>query len=417
MNIYSATLSLMLIVCGMTDVIRKVGVGTLTLQGIWTIFLGGLSLLLILTRDRLPKVTMMAFGFVLFLGLGFVSWYLNTTTTPLPFQYQIQSLMVYTAFVGSIYLSAGEAYSQPLTPPLYLTKGFLWATQISMILYGMSLMFSGLGGDAVMTPRSFAIFAIVAMAWLLANWRNRSLPGAGLYAVGLITMVALSFSRTATVICLILYPLSQVSPNSGKSLLRMGVWVGLITLLAYLSFTYVQPIRDRFLATGDNAKVGNVQINTSGRTTMWEGATRSSEESPWFGKGPGSVSIPVLQANSGSNGHPHNDYLRLRHDFGWIGLGLWLGSYLMVMGQCIRYWIWSSTHDPISQHVYHAPIMAMLAVLLMMVTDNVVVYQFAMVPLGILIGNALGLGQARQQLCRAANPMDWVDAYIEAEQA
>jgi O-antigen ligase len=418
MNIYSSTLTLMLIVCGMTDVIRKVSIGSLTLQGVWTIFVGLFTVALILTRQQVPRITMAAFGFALFLGLGFISWYINAATAGLAFQDQAQSLMVYAAFVGSIFLSAGEAYSKPISPPSYLTKGCLWATQIAMILYGMSLVIGGLGSSEIMSARPFAIFAIVMMAWLLANWRNQALSGAGFYAFGLVTMVALSFSRTATVICLILYPLSQISPKSGKSWIRMGLWVALISLFAYLSFTYITPIRDRFTASGDNAKVGNIQINTSGRTTMWEGATKSADESPLFGKGPGSVKIPVTLANRASNGHPHNDYLRLRHDFGWMGLGLWVGSSILILVQCTRYWIWAIAHDPVSQHVYHAPIMAMFAVGLMMVTDNVIIYPFAMVPLGILIGNALGLGQARQELMiRQVNLMTWMNALSEQEQS
>lgn len=409
MNIYPIILTGILLICGLTDVIRQIGIGPLTMQGVWTILLALITVLFVVIRQRIPSSTMIAIGFVVFVVIGILSGYLNRPTSSISLKDQAQSLMVYSAFAGSIFLSAGEAYREPVRPPTYLTKGFLWATQLAMIFYGLSMLQGGAGSNTVMSARSFAIFAIIAMAWLLATWRNRSIPYASLYAFGLLVMVAFSLSRTATAICLILYPISQLSPTNARSWLRMGVWIALISLIAYLSFTYVEPIRDRFTDSGDNAKVGGIQINTSGRTTMWEGATASANESPFFGKGPGSVSVPVNQANPASGGHPHNDYLRLRHDFGWFGLTAWLGSYLLILVQCSRYWIWAIRHDPVTQHIYHATLMAMVAVLLMMITDNIVVYQFAMVPLGILIGSSLGLGQARQKLMREVKVMDWVN--------
>ncbi|MBE9031297.1 O-antigen ligase family protein [filamentous cyanobacterium LEGE 11480] len=415
MNIYPYILSGILIVCGMTDVIRQVGVGSLTLQGVWTILLGISTFILVIVRHRIPSMSMMAIGFVLFLGIGVISVQINSSTSTMGLREQAQNLLVYAAFAGSIFLSAGEAYRDPVNPPAYLTKGFLWATQIAMGLYGLSLIQEGPGGSAVMSARSFAIFGIIAMSWLLANARNHSLPKAQLYAIGLLIMIAFSFSRTATIIGLLLYPLSQIKPNSGRSWFRMSLWIGLITLIAYLTFTYVTPIRDRFTSVGDGSSIGGIKVNTSGRSTLWESATASADEAPIFGKGPGSVSIPVQAVNSEAAGHPHNDYLRIRHDFGWVGLGIWMTSYTMLLIQCTRYWIWSVKRDPVTQHVHQACILAMIATLIMMLTDNIIVYQFAMVPLGILIGNSLGLGQARQKLLRQVKVMDWVDDLPEIE--
>jgi O-antigen ligase len=409
MRIYTLLLSTVLIVSSVTDLIRKANIGPLTMQGVWTIIVALACASLILLRHRLPKSSFWALGMVIFVFCGILSSYINLPTSPIGVKEQSQNLLVYAAFTGLIFLSAGESYREPFQPPWYITHGFMRASQITIALYALSLPFAGFGNSIFQSARSFAIFAIVAMAWLLASWKHKVWPRSGLYALALTALVAFSFSRTATVICLILVPLSQLSPTNGKSWFRVGIWVGLITLVAYLSFTYVEPIRDRFTDKGDSGKIGSVQVNTSGRERMWEAAGNSAMEAPIFGKGPGSVGYAIAAVNSSAAGHPHNDYLRLRHDFGWVGLFFWLGSYVLVMLKSLQNWAWAERRDPVSVHVHQASVLAQIAVLIMMATDNIVVYQFAMAPLGILMGASLGLGQARRKLTKEVQVMDWMD--------
>jgi O-antigen ligase len=411
MRIYTILLSVILLVSGATDVIRKVNVGSLTMQGAWTIIIALSCFGLVFVRHRLPKSAFWGVGLVLFVISGALSSYINMPTSPISFKDQSQNLLVYAVFAGTILLSTGESYREPVQPPWYVTHGFLRATQLSMALFGLSmLMARPTNPDTLMGPRSFAIYAIVGMAWLLASWRYKAARYMLLHALGLLALVAFSFSRTATIICLVLFPISQLSPRDGRSWFRVGLWVGLIGLMAYLTFTYVEPIRNRFTAQGDNAKIGELQVNTSGRDRMWEAARISAADAPILGKGPGSVGFAIAAVNRSAAGHPHNDYLRLQHDYGWLGLGLWLSSYLILLAQAFRNWAWAERRDPVSVHIHQATVMAMLAVLAMMTTDNIVVYQFAMAPLGIMIGASLGLGQARRKLLQEVKVMDWVNS-------
>jgi O-antigen ligase len=322
-------------------------------------------------------------------------------------------LLVYALFVGLVLLSAIESFETPMQPSWYLTQGFLRAAQLTALLYGTSLLIGGLGTDVVMGARSFALFAIVAVGWCLASWRYRAPGQNGLWAIGLTALVALSFSRTATVICLFLFPLSQMSFRDSKSVLRVGAWMGLIALIAYLSFNYVQPIRARFTDVGDRGQVAGLQVNTSGRESIWQAVMISSSQSPWLGKGPGSVAIPVSKVNASASGHPHNDYLRLLHDYGYLGLGLWLTGYIALLMRSWRYWIWADQHDRPAAHVHAAACLGLIGVALAMLTDNVVVYWFVMAPLGILVGASIGLGMTRQRLVQKARPLAWM-AELEA---
>jgi O-antigen ligase len=407
MNPYTLLLAAILLLSGVTDFTRKLAIGSLTFQGVLTIGLGVGTLLLVVARRRLPKAVFMASWLVLFLGIGVLSVYLNRATALISFRDQAQNLLVYGLFVGAMLMSATESHANPIAPPWYLSHGFTRAAQISMAFYGVSLLVGGLGTSVWMSARSFSIFAVIAVAWCLAGWRYKAFPNAGLYAIGLTVLIALSFSRTSTVVALLMFPLAQASPRDPRSWGRVGAWVMAIMLVAYLTFTFVEPIRARFLAKGDNASVGGIQVNTSGRDSIWKAVQDSAAESPWVGKGPGSSGIAVQKVNE--TVHPHNDYLRLLHDFGGLGLGIWILGYGGLLIQAWRNWFWAEKYDRVTAHIHAAAVLAMLVVAFVMITDNVVVYLFAMAPLGILIGASIGSGSARQKLLRQSQPLAWME--------
>jgi O-antigen ligase len=99
----------------------------------------------------------------------------------------------------------------------------------------------------------------------------------------------------------------------------------------------------------------------------------------------------VINAASEGVGHPHNDYLRLWHDFGVVGLLLFLGAvggWLVIL---FRNWYHAERSRVYSGQLFLAGALGLLGVLLAMVTDNVIVYVFVMGPLGVLVGAGLGL--------------------------
>ncbi len=247
------------------------------------------------------------------------------------------------------------------------------------------------------------------MAWYLAAWRYR-LPGGLFWASFTIIAIALSYSRTALLIGLILFPLSQISLKDLKGWGRMGLTIALIAIVSYLAFTYVEPIRSRFTAVGDNATVGGVQINTSGRNAAWPVAYASAMESPWIGKGPGSVGLVLAKLVGPAFNHPHNDYLRIFHDYGLIGLTFWLLGYCQLIIKTWQNWQWADQHDTANAHVHLAAFLALVAVSLAMISDNVVVYIFSMAPLGILAGASLGSASRRQKVIKSADKLALVSS-------
>jgi len=206
-----------------------------------------------------------------------------------------------------------------------------------------------------------------------------------------------SLSRTVTVLALGMFPLVQISPRDTKTWFRAAAWAGLVILIAQLAFTFITPIRERFTEKGDSGQIGGIKVSTSGREELWTKVGRSIAAAPplaqAIGLGAGSTTIAIKD-------QPHNDYLRLRHDFGYIGQAIWLVGYGWLIVATVRAWRWADQYDPQNAHVPLAAVMSLLTVGCSMLTDNVIVYIFVMAPMGILTGSAIGLHAIRRKLRR-----------------
>ena len=89
---------------------------------------------------------------------------------------------------------------------------------------------------------------------------------------------------------------------------------------------------------GEGILDGSSAAYTSGRVVIWTQTWQSAVESPWIGKGAGSASAYLADLYDGDIAHPHNDYLRILHDYGVIGLVLFLYGLVRVGLMCWRTW-------------------------------------------------------------------------------
>lgn len=389
-------LTSILLLCGLTDGVRRLPLGPVTALAGVTIIANLGCIALLLNSKKFPKPMIgSAIGFLTFLGVGIYSLAANLPFSGVSFQNSVQNLLSYGAFISVLLLSACVVLERSPVLPWYVRRGFLMTVAIATILYGTGIVVKGPGSDLMMGARAFATFVVSMLPFALAAWRYR-VPYADWIAIGMTICVALSFSRSATVIALILYPLSRFSPHKPEGWLRLGIWVGLIALVAYLSFTYVQPIRDRFTEQGDSGSIGGLKVNTSGRDQMWAAVQASIEKAPTFGQGPGSVEIPISRVNKTAGGHPHNDYLRLIHDYGYVGAGIWLTAFFSLVTITFRNWLWADTFDRNLAHYHLGAMLGILSVAQLMFTDNIIVYIFAMLPLGMLLGASISLGVIRR---------------------
>jgi O-antigen ligase len=230
-------------------------------------------------------------------------------------------------------------------------------------------------GFPYITSRSFALSSILFMALVLpVRGRGalfRFLP------VVIVFADALSLSRTGTVTALLMLPFIILRKREGSRNFGRFVLALLPVILLGWLLTLYGSFSDRFF-TGDQTDLNGLTLNTSGRAALWKAVWDSAGESPILGKGPGSASdlVNTLFAI----GHPHNDFLRIYHDLGIVGVFLFAAGWLVAIRRSLA---WArKTDDPI----HWTSFLGLCFLLFGMLTDNVLAYPFVMVPLGFVVG-------------------------------
>lgn len=286
----------------------------------------------------------------------------------------IQNVIVYVAFVLAIALTSGLASSGTSSTVL---RWFRRAGAYGAIIYLLSLAF----GLSIFSDRAFAMTALLYLAVMITERRGgwRGLVGPAVVTGAII----LSLSRTATVIALILMVFIVMRGRRGRRLFYGMLASSTMLGAAYSAITLYTPLQDRFLV-GDNAfSVGTLSLNTSGRIEIWETINASISLAPVWGHGAGSSTV-LLNSTYRNIGHPHNDYLRILHDFGWVGLSLFVIGLFLILKRVI------ARVRVLDEPIHWAALLAVLSVVSLAITDNPLVYQFVMLPTAVLVGLSIG---------------------------
>jgi O-antigen ligase len=198
-------------------------------------------------------------------------------------------------------------------------------------------------------------------------------------------IILTSLSRTTSAIALLfLVPLSFAKATGRKAWLSLLATPILgVTLVGFLLLW--GPIRARFLGEGVGmAEAGDLQsdyaeLDTSGRNEMWAATYLSALQKPILGHGTGTASELVQIMVPGLE-HPHNDYLRIFHDQGLVGLGLFLWAW---WGRVLYHWkTWrsSETVQPLVSKYRLIGLLVAVSISLSFLTDNLMLYEYMMMP-------------------------------------
>lgn len=287
----------------------------------------------------------------------------------------LQNVAVFTMFILGICFAAQGATPERAMRALSALR---WTGII------VSLVFLGaLGaGIEIYDERALALTALILLSTAIA------VPAAGLIlrlSPFIVTAaIVSSLSRTASVIAVTLFAFFVVRLRRGNRLLLAIITLSIALVGVWLLVTTYEPLRERFLEGDNAADFGGLTINTSGRSVLWEMTLDSAAQSPIIGNGAGSASA-LISAHFTNISHPHNEYLRLYHDYGVIGLALFVWGFATLLGRVGR----RAAHS--DSPIHWAALIAMVAVALAATTDNVIIYPFVMLPLGALVGLSLGL--------------------------
>jgi O-antigen ligase len=384
-GLFRLTLNVVFTTAALGGVMRRIEFGSITLLGVWTIMTAVLaSVFCLAALDWVKSTAFHVWPLILFAAWTCLSFLWGGVSSA-----GGQNVLVIVTFVGLLLATSGFARRTRLIQSR-VSRRFILSLAIASGLYVVSLLLQGAGADALYGNRTFALLSLLGIAWHLARWRHGKVRSL-IWAIALCALVALSLSRMALAIGLALFPIAQSLRVHWRRSLIVLASGGMALAILLLSLSYVTVLQERFLpsSSGDLASI-SLDAYSSGRAQLWITTLASAAESPWIGKGAGSADR-LIDTVFGQ-GHPHNDYLRVLHDYGCIGLILLLMALAMLVRSCWR--AWKAAGNDFRQASFAlAALLSLLAVAMSMVTDNTVVYVFVMGPLGILVGTTIGLGQ------------------------
>lgn len=343
-------------------------------------------------RLSVPVIALVTWG----IGLGLV----RGTTMP-----GVQNLLVLAFFSLMVLISASTASADFDGSFRLLNAIAVLGGLVAGAAY-VSLAFVYPRWAEVLSPRSVAAFLVLCLAWTAAHWMEGEVRYA-IVSVIYVAVIAFTLSRTATVVALLLACAALAGPSHSRgTVARVLRIVGAMLLAVGALAVLVKgfPSFGSRFETGDVISLGgSLRLNVMGRDELWGATWRSALTHPWFGGGPGSAQV-LVTGFAPAVEHPHNDYLRVFHDYGLVGLTAWMALLLRSARLSQRRLSSARRARAVQRAATRASLLATAAMALIMVTDNVVTYPFIMGPFGALLGMAASQSDVRRPLAAAEPP-------------
>ena len=382
-------LVLLLIVAAFVDIPALTDIGPLSGMGALTILQAAIAVAALLALDGFPQrvvLPLVPYG-------AFLAWATLTTVWMPPSFGGTQNWIVYVLFALVTLMTGTIVAGNPIVAECAIERGVQCIDAIALPIFAICLLTDGLPVDGivqVMGARSFGLMALLPLSWHVARWNSGYLRS-GLAAWLWLFAIGLSLSRTATAIALLYMGVAlvlQLRWNIRSLFVKVPI-IGLATAVVVVVLARSTPMADRFFTGDTSIQVGGVAVNASGRLNIWAQVIDSAWTAPIVGQGLGS-SMGVASVFA-EIGHPHNDYLRVWHDLGFIGLMLFALAFASLLAILIRKTVRTLNRTEPAGAICLAALLALTGVLMACATDNAIIYPFVMTPLGVLVGAGVGV--------------------------
>lgn len=370
---------------GLVDWFHLIKFGDVSALALLTIVYAFLSWLLWVAQGwgkrRIPPAVRPFLVFLAWIALSFI-WFRPTVLG-------MQNFLVLVAFAGILLVSENMMSRAPQLPQ-WLPRTLMAATGLACVLYAIFMLLDGLGSNLVFHARTFATFVLIGTSWLLAGWRYGSKRDL-IWALIIVFLIILSLSRMALATAVLLFPLAWVGGLRRREWLRLGFVGILISAIVYVAVVNFAPLRNRFALDADASSITEEEAAeyTSGRFTYWVVTYTSGLESPWIGHGAGSSATLISSLYPVDS--PLDEYLRIFHDYGLVGLVFFLYALWKLLRASWRKWSETKRRKDPQARFHLAAFLAAVGVFFPMLTENSFMYLFMMAPLAVLFGASLGL--------------------------
>jgi O-antigen ligase len=155
---------------------------------------------------------------------------------------------------------------------------------------------------------------------------------------------------------------------------------------------HISVLHDRFYGAGQSG----LSVSDSGRSAIWRVEWHDYLHSPWLGRGPG-TGVELARTAIYAPGYQgaataHNDYLQVLHDYGPLGLALWIAVILVLLRRLRR--------GASSERWVASAYLSLIGLTVVMLTDGPMIAADVMLPLGVLVGMGLARTRPRRQARR-----------------
>jgi hypothetical protein len=362
---------------------------------------------LVVLRRGLPRVPPVLIAYLAFVGVAAV----GIARTPDRFEGLKQTIQFATpALIALIALRRIHGWED-----LRALRHAFW---VGLVLAGVGVLLIGGGfGDGpapglsgALGNRPLAIFLIPLLALALAGGRYRGREYFLLAGV-IVVLVAATLSRTVIGVTVILLWLASVGTP-----LRWRA--GALIVAAALGFGALQfePIQERLVggagrinprafgivyAGTTEAQIQIGGLDLTGRGYAWLHLGQRALASPALGHGTGSAVASLSVARRIRGLEPHNDYIRVFHDQGLIGLAPFL--VFALLGLRLTYGLHRRGRRRETRELALAAALALTGYLIVAITDNPLVYStFFGIGVFVLIIMALRAGELERLEADAA---------------
>lgn len=298
---------------------------------------------------------------LVWIGLLSVYWFLGRGN-PNALQSFFQTL---SPFVVGCAASTFRADNFQLENIIRWINRLAWIAWIILIIRLPMILTGALPGHGFMAAE------MIGLLLLGACYASFYACGSHQHLYYYLSMLAITFvalvrgPMTAMLSCM---PLTFAPLGIGKRI----VLCSLVIICALVIFN-TNRVQQRMFQTGrgeiTDLRLDNPNFRTTARAAMWDILWDDVKEKPWLGNGWNGHRVVLMSA--GFTYAPHNDWLKLLHDIGILGVGVYLLTMLLQVFLLVRIAGWvTGAHRMIS----YGAATAFIPYILIMFTDNVILY-------------------------------------------
>jgi len=244
--------------------------------------------------------------------LGLVVLYTAVSDSPSAIQ---RSVMIFCPLVIGAVVSRARIFSGDLDE----VRRHFSKLQIAIVI--VALLRTAILVTGVLPVTSDLAALVMTSTLLCATLATRYATGERLALLWWAVLTAIPIvgvTRTGIAAAALTLPLTLAPISPKRRLLLLTV-----VSLAGLAVFQTEPIQRKMFYSGSGTlsevRADNLNFATTGRTSMWTEMSEAIARRPLLGHGANASEALIADLTNGALTHPHNDWLRLLYDYGYLG--------------------------------------------------------------------------------------------------